>query len=469
LLGVRFEQSECGVMLRTIKNLGKYRDWQMVILAGVLGFVITLAVMEMINAYALSLTSLSIALAAVTGSLSSICLAGSFSAWRVRQKLSEQNMRLDGALNNMVQGLCMFDAQNRLVVWNERYRTMYKIDPRAIWRGCTIRDLLDARIAAGTFPLDPAGYDSELRAALKQGNTFRLNVELKDGRIIDVVNQPIKGGGWVATHEDITERKQAQARLTQETNENRRLFETSLDLILVTDRYGNLERVSPISSTILGYAPEEMVGHNAVDFVYPGDLESTRREIRLARSGHEMRNFETRYAHKDGRIVTLAWSGVWSEPEKKHFFTGRDVTESKIVEEKLKHLAHYDQLTGLANRTSLQNDLNEAIRSSDGLPGSATSIAIFDLDGFKDINDTLGHSIGDWLLQEVAQRMTELATSNGRFYRLGGDEFVIVQPDFALRSNFRRVVLRSRRRRSIPHRHRTCHHVPVDQRDQVRP
>ena len=113
-------------MLRTIKNMGKYRDWQMAILAGVLGFVITLAVMEMINAYALSLTSLSIALAAVTGSLSSICVAGSFSAWRVRQKLSEQNMRLDGALNNMVQGLCMFDAQNRLVVWNERYRTMYK-------------------------------------------------------------------------------------------------------------------------------------------------------------------------------------------------------------------------------------------------------------------------------------------------------------------------------------------------------
>ena len=416
-------------MLRTIKNLGKYRDWQMVILAGVLGFVITLAVMEMINAYALSLTSLSIALAAVTGSLSSICVAGSFSAWRVRQKLSEQNMRLDGALNNMVQGLCMFDAQNRLVVWNERYRTMYKIDPRAIWRGCTIRDLLDARIAAGTFPLDPAGYDSELRAALKQRNTFRLNVELKDGRIIDVVNQPIKGGGWVATHEDITERKQAQARLTQETNENRRLFETSLDLILVTDRYGNLERVSPISSTILGYAPDEMVGHNAVDFVYPGDLESTRREMRLARSGREMRNFETRYAHKDGRIVMLAWSGVWSEPEQKHFFAGRDVTESKIVEEKLKHLAHYDSLTGLANRTSLQNDLNEVIRSSDGLPGSATSIAIFDLDGFKNINDTLGHSIGDWLLQEVAQRMTELATSNGRFYRLGGDEFVLVQPD----------------------------------------
>ena len=120
-------------------------------------------------------------------------------------------MRLDAALNNMIQGLCMFDAQNRLLVWNERYRAMYNIDPKRIWRGCTIRDLLDARIAAGTFPLDPARYDAELRAALKDGKTFTLNIELADGRIIAVVNQPIEGGGWVATHEDITERKRPSA------------------------------------------------------------------------------------------------------------------------------------------------------------------------------------------------------------------------------------------------------------------
>ena len=117
-----------------------------------------------------------------------MCLVGSLSALRVRQKLSEQNMQLDVALNNMIQGLCMFDAQNRLVVWNERYRAMYNIDPQRIWRGCGIRDLLDARKAAGTFPHDPAKYEAELRAALDQGKTFTLNIELKDGRIIAVVN-----------------------------------------------------------------------------------------------------------------------------------------------------------------------------------------------------------------------------------------------------------------------------------------
>ena len=104
-----------------------------------------------------------------------------FGVWsdrRNRAKLSERNRWLDAAINNMIQGLCMFDAQNRLLVWNERYRAMYNIDPSKIWRGCTIRDLLDARIAAGTFPLDPARYDAELRAALKAGKAFTLNIEL---------------------------------------------------------------------------------------------------------------------------------------------------------------------------------------------------------------------------------------------------------------------------------------------------
>src|SRR6185437_12209395 len=76
-----------------------------------------------------------------------------------------------------------------------------------------IRDLLDARIAAGMFPLDPARYDDELRVALKQGKTFTLTVEMNDGRTIAVINQPIEGGGWVAMHEDITERKRAEREL----------------------------------------------------------------------------------------------------------------------------------------------------------------------------------------------------------------------------------------------------------------
>jgi PAS domain S-box-containing protein len=107
--------------------------------------------------------------------------------------------------------------------------------------------------------------------------------------------------------------------LMQETEERRQLFEASLDLILITDRQGNLVRVSPSSAVTLCYSPEEMTGRSAVEFVYPDDLDPTRREMRLARTGRHTRNFETRYVHMDGRIVSLAWSGVWSETEQKHF------------------------------------------------------------------------------------------------------------------------------------------------------
>jgi diguanylate cyclase (GGDEF)-like protein len=172
-----------------------------------------------------------------------------------------------------------------------------------------------------------------------------------------------------------------------------------------------------------------MIGHSAVEFVYPDDLQATRNEIRLARRGRGMRNFETRYVHKEGRAVTLTWSGTWSEPEQRYFFTGRDVTETKLSEERLKYLAHYDQLTGLPNRTSLYNDLGELTSSRTDSDRHLISIALFDLDGFKDINDTLGHLTGDKLLRDVANRMSKVVSSKSRFYRLGGDEFVLILRD----------------------------------------
>jgi diguanylate cyclase (GGDEF)-like protein/PAS domain S-box-containing protein len=215
------------------------------------------------------------------------------------------------------------------------------------------------------------------------------------------------------------------AALNQEAEERRRLFETSLDLILITDRKGDLVRVSPSSLATLGYRPDEMTGRSAVEFIYPQDLEATRREMQLARRGRHTRNFETRYVHKSGRIVPLAWSGVWSEPEQKHFFFGRDMTERKLAEEQLRQLAHFDQLTGLPNRVSLRDDIDKILQERAGDPRRPMSIAMFDLDGFKDVNDTLGHPVGDRLLQEVAQRLTSVS-NEVRVYRLGEDDFVLL-------------------------------------------
>ena len=116
---------------------------------------------------------------------------------------------------------------------------------------------------------------------------------------------------------------------------NQRIFETSLDLILVVDRRGTLIRVSPSCQAILGYRPDEMVGHSAKEFLYSEDLESTREEMRQARRGHLTRHFECRYVHADGRVMTLTWTGIWSEPEQQHFFIGRDITEARETERRL--------------------------------------------------------------------------------------------------------------------------------------
>jgi PAS domain S-box-containing protein len=141
---------------------------------------------------------------------------------------------------------------------------------------------------------------------------------------------------------DITEQKKADAALN-------RFFQTSVDMILVTDRRGKLLRVSPSVKSILGYEPEEMVGHNAVDFINEDDLDSTRTHMRLARQARQMRNFETRYNHKDGHIVTLSWTGVWSEDVQQHFFIGRDMTDRHKLEEELRQSQKMEaigQLTG---------------------------------------------------------------------------------------------------------------------------
>jgi diguanylate cyclase (GGDEF)-like protein/PAS domain S-box-containing protein len=346
-------------------------------------------------------------------------LRASFCKWTSargpnRQILNDRELQLDIAINAMHQGLVMFDKDARVVVANRRYVEMYNLPPETVKSGCSLRELLERRSAVGMFQEDIDAYIARQAVRGHYGTRVR---DLPDGRTIAVTNRPLDDGGWVAVHEDITELRKAE-RIAH------RLFETSLDLILVTDRRGNIIQVSPSALATIGYHPEEMIGRCAREFVYPDDLDSVREEMRAGRRGRLTRSFETRYVHRDGRIVTLAWTGIWSEPDQRHFFIGRDMTERKAAEEKLRHLAHYDQLTGLPNRITLHEDLESMADREAAAFRSPTSIARFDLDDFKNINDTLGHAVGDQVIEEVARRLTQVAADVARVYRLGGDEFV---------------------------------------------
>ena len=130
---------------------------------------------------------------------------------------------------------------------------------------------------------------------------------------------------------------------------NQRIFDTSLDLILVVSKRGDFVRVSPSSRTILGHAPEDMNGRSATNFVFPDDLERTRNEMRRARRGALSRTFECRYLHKDGHAVPIAWTGIWSEPDGQYFFIGRDMTERLVLEGQLRQAQKMEaigQMTG---------------------------------------------------------------------------------------------------------------------------
>jgi PAS domain S-box-containing protein len=175
--------------------------------------------------------------------------------------------------------------------------------------------------------------------AIDHHETIRV---AKDGYPVEVSLSisPIKSPsgeiiGASKTARDVTESKRTRQALDQEIEERRRIFETSQDLILVTDPTGNLVQVSPSVETILGYLPQEMIGRSAIEFIHLEDLDNTRAEMRAARRGELTRNFDSRYVHKDGRVVTLSWMGTWSEPVRRHFFIGRDMTESRLAQEAL--------------------------------------------------------------------------------------------------------------------------------------
>jgi PAS domain S-box-containing protein len=178
---------------------------------------------------------------------------------------------------------------------------------------------------------------------IEHHETVRLR---KDGSAVQVSLgiSPIKSPsgqiiGVSIIARDLTESRRTEQALRQQIEERRRIFETSQDLIIISDSKGGLVQVSPSVETILGYLPEEMTGQNAVKFVHADDLEIARTTMRAARRGRRLRDVDLRYLHKDGRAVSLSWMGAWSEPVKRHFFVGRDMTQSRLAQQTLRESA----------------------------------------------------------------------------------------------------------------------------------
>ena len=225
-----------------------------------------------------------------------------------RREVQEQKLRLDTAINNMADGLCMFDADKRLVVCNDRYAQMYRLPPELLRPGTAHHEIIRDRIVNGTLKCD-AGTGaadqvlSRLGALPSDVSSSRID-ELSDGRLICVTRQPMAGGGWVATHRDVTEQQRSEA--------------------------------------------------------------------------------------------------------------------------KMAYIAKHDALTGLPNRVMLREGMVRAL-SVTATGGPDLAVLMLDLDRFKEINDTLGHPVGDSLLQAVAARLRACLGTSALIARLGGDEFAVIE------------------------------------------
>jgi len=128
--------------------------------------------------------------------------------------LRVQNLRFDVALNNMTQGLILYDSSARLIVCNHRYIEMYGMSPDVVKPGCSLRDLIMHRKDIGSFKGDVDEFCSSVLRNVALGQITHSILEATDGRLIEVVNRPLQDGGWVTTHEDITERKRNEERIT---------------------------------------------------------------------------------------------------------------------------------------------------------------------------------------------------------------------------------------------------------------
>jgi diguanylate cyclase (GGDEF)-like protein/PAS domain S-box-containing protein len=241
---------------------------------------------------------------------------------RVRAE-NDQKAQLDAALNNMRQGLLMFDSAGRLVLYNQRFLQMYHLSAEAVEPGCTLSDLLRLRKAAGTFKGNPDQYvaklvdadgtfkgdpDRQIAKLFDEGKVETKVMELPDGRITSITNQSMPGGGWVSTHEDITERRRAE----EERDRNREFLDLIIENVPVPVFVKDASKrqyvlINRAAEKFWGIPRGEMIGRTAYD-MFPkqdADLIATR-EDELVKSGEL--NCDEREIHTPRNGIRLASS-----------------------------------------------------------------------------------------------------------------------------------------------------------------
>jgi diguanylate cyclase (GGDEF)-like protein/PAS domain S-box-containing protein len=343
---------------------------------------------------------------------------------------------LSAAIESTPNGLCIFDADLRVVVSNRHFAEMYGLAPAQTRPGTPLRDILGGRAAALRCPPDADQYIADCLGKARTAETLHTLEELGNGNIIAVSRHPMLHGGWIEVHRDVTDARLAEARAEaarQELIEKQYAIDQAV-IVAVTDLQGRITYANENFCEISGYSRAELLGQDHRILNSGTHSKEFFRAMYRCIAGGKVWRGELCNKSKSGSLywvdtVITPQLGVDGKPVS-YMAIRIDITARKHAEAQISYAATHDALTGLANRAALLERLNQALDRMRRQQGALT-VHILDLDGFKHVNDTLGHAAGDNLLKELAGRLTSTLRETDIVARLGGDEFAIIQTEAA--------------------------------------
>jgi diguanylate cyclase (GGDEF)-like protein/PAS domain S-box-containing protein len=343
-------------------------------------------------------------------------------AWADRPK---PTTFLNRALESVPAGLLVFAPDLRLIVGNQQFASMYGLSRADIKPGTRLHQIIESRNTK-------CGVSQGVGNVVDGFDPATTSVhELRDGRFISVSRHPMAGGGLVEVHRDVTGERLADVRATeamQELIEKQFAIDQAV-IVAITDVKGVITYVNDNFCNISGYSREELIGQNHRILKSGVHSETLFRDMYrgLAR-GHVWRG-ELCNRTKSGKLYwvdTVITPQLGRDGRPVAYMAIRvDISARKEAEAKLSFAATHDSLTGLLNRYALFD--RAGIGAETAVQADRLSVHLIDLDGFKRVNDTFGHEIGDRLLRAVASRLRSLAREGDLVARLGGDEFAMIR------------------------------------------